>query len=41
MPPVGEHVKKSIEKIGKEYREVHEWIDKDETKKVERHVNRQ
>ena len=37
MPPIDEHVKRSIEKTGKEYREVHEWIDKDETKKVERH----
>jgi|GEM_PF-5561971 len=24
MPPIDEHVKKSIEKTGKEYREVHE-----------------
>lgn len=37
MPPTDVHIKTSIERTGKEYKEVHEWIDKDETKKVERH----
>lgn len=37
MPHIDEHVKISLKRTGKEYREVHEWIDKDETKKVERH----
>lgn len=37
MPPTDVHVKTSIERTGKEYKEVHEWIDGDETKKAERH----
>jgi hypothetical protein len=37
MPPIDVHVKTSIERTGKGYKEVHEWVDKDETKKVERH----
>ena len=37
MPPADVHIKTSIERTGKEYKEVHEWIDKDETKKVERY----
>ncbi|HBG92177.1 MAG: hypothetical protein A3J81_00590 [Nitrospirae bacterium RIFOXYB2_FULL_43_5] len=37
MPPTDVHIKTSIERTGKEYKEVHEWIDKDEAKKVERH----
>lgn len=37
MPHIDEHVKTSIERTGKEYRGVHEWIDKDEAKKLERH----
>lgn len=37
MPPVEKHIQISKERTGKEYREVHEWIDNDETKKVERH----
>jgi hypothetical protein len=37
MPSIDVHAKTSIERTGKEYREVHEWIDKDEAKKVERH----
>jgi hypothetical protein len=36
MPPIEDHVQKSIEKTGKEFREIHEWIDEPE-KKVERH----
>ncbi len=37
MPPIDIHVKRSIERTGEGYEEVHEWIDKDEGKKVERH----
>ena len=37
MPQTDEHIKTSIERTGKEYKEVHEWIDGDETKKAERH----
>ncbi len=36
MPPVNKHVQKSLERTGKEYREIHEWID-DTEKKAERH----
>ncbi|MBI2980056.1 MAG: hypothetical protein HYY41_04420 [Chloroflexi bacterium] len=37
MPAVEIHVKNSLARTGKGYQEVHEWVDKDETKKVERH----
>lgn len=37
MPPVEKHIKASIESTGKEYRDVHEWLDKDPEKKAERH----
>lgn len=36
MPSIDKHVQTSIERTGKEYREIHEWID-DPEKKVERH----
>lgn len=36
MPSIDQHAKTSLEKIGKEYREVHEWID-DPQHKNERH----
>ncbi len=36
MPPVKKHVQKSLERTGKEYREIHEWIDDPPTKN-ERH----
>ncbi|MBI5606185.1 MAG: hypothetical protein HY879_22865 [Deltaproteobacteria bacterium] len=36
MPPIDRHVKISQEKTGKEYREIHEWID-DPEHKNERH----
>lgn len=36
MPPVTIHLKTSNERTGKEYRELHEWLD-DPEKKVERH----
>jgi len=37
MPPVEKHFKTSLEKTGKEYKEVHEWMDGDPEKKAERH----
>lgn len=36
MPAIDKHVQTSLERTGKEYREIHEWIDEPE-KKVERH----
>lgn len=37
MPPVPGHTKSSMERTGKEYKEVHEWLDLDPEKKAERH----
>ena len=37
MPPVPGHTKSSMERTGKEYKEVHEWLDLDPEKKTERH----
>lgn len=37
MPPIAWHLKASLDRTGKEYREVHEWIDGDPEKKAERH----
>ncbi len=37
MPPIEKHLKISLERTGKDYREVHEWIDGDPAKKAERH----
>ncbi len=37
MPPIDKHLKKSMEKTGKDYKDVHEWIDGDPEKKAERH----
>ncbi|RTZ99061.1 MAG: hypothetical protein DSY90_02345 [Deltaproteobacteria bacterium] len=36
MPPIKKHVQLSMDRTGKSYREVHEWID-DPEKKNERH----
>ena len=36
MPPIDEHLQNSIKRTGRDYREIHEWID-DPEKKVERH----
>ena len=36
MPPIDKHIKSSLEKTGKEYREIHEWIDEPDHKN-ERH----
>ncbi len=37
MPPIERHVQISKERTGKEYREIHEWLDGDAEKKAERH----
>lgn len=37
MPPIEKHLKASIEKTGKDYKNVHEWLDGDPAKKAERH----
>ncbi len=37
MPPIEKHLMISLERTGKDYREVHEWIDGDPAKKAERH----
>ena len=37
MPTIDVHTKTSIERTGKDYKDVHEWVDKDAAKKVERH----
>jgi len=37
MPPVEKHVKISLEKTGKECKEVHEWLDKDPENTAARH----
>lgn len=37
MPPIVNHLKTSMERTGKDYKEVHEWIDGDPEKKAERH----
>ena len=36
MPQVAKHIEKSMARTGREYREVHEWID-DPQKKKDRH----
>ena len=36
MPPLNDHIASSLARTGKEYREVHEWIDHEELK-YERH----
>ncbi len=37
MPPIEKHVEISKARTGKEYREVHEWLDGDADKKAQRH----
>ena len=37
MSPIANHLKTSIERTGKDYKDVHEWIDGDPAKKAERH----
>lgn len=37
MPPLEKHVQSSRERTGKEYREIHEWMDGDPDKKARRH----
>lgn len=36
MPTIDKHIKKSLEKTGRDFKEIHEWID-DPEHKVERH----
>lgn len=37
MPPIDKHLKSSLERTGKDFREIHEWVDGDFDKKAERH----
>jgi hypothetical protein len=37
MPPLDVHLKNSKERTGKDFREIHEWLDGDPEKKAERH----
>ena len=37
MPPVPSHTKSSLERTGKDFKEIHEWLDLDAGKKAERH----
>lgn len=37
MPSVEKHMISSSEKTGRDFRDVHEWLDKDPEKKAERH----
>ncbi|MBC8414484.1 hypothetical protein H8E50_12570 [bacterium] len=37
MPPIDRHIKTSLDKTGKDYKEVHEWLDSDPDMKAERH----
>lgn len=37
MPPIEKHGIVSLERTGKDFREVHEWLDGDPEKKAERH----
>lgn len=37
MPHIDEHIKTSLERTGKEYREIHEWMDGDAEHKARRH----
>lgn len=37
MPPLDAHLKNSKQRTGKEYEELHHWIDDDKTKSTEIH----
>lgn len=37
MPPIDKHLRASMEVTGKDYFDLHQWIDGDPEKKVERH----
>jgi hypothetical protein len=37
MPNIEEHSRISLARTGKDYAEIHEWMDRDPEKKVERH----
>jgi len=34
MPPIINHLKTSIERTGKDYKEIHDWIDGDPAKRL-------
>ena len=40
MPPIAKHIKISLERTGKEYREVHEWIDDPENKNARHDITK-
>lgn len=37
MPPTDKHFESSLKRTGKEYRDIHEWLDSDPDKTAERH----
>ncbi len=37
MPPIDKHIAASREKTGQDFRDLHEWLDKDPATKAERH----
>ena len=37
MPPIEKHLKTSLDAKGRDFKEVHEWLDGDPAKKAERH----
>ena len=37
MPPIEKHLKASLDARGKDFHEVHAWLDNDPAKKAERH----
>ncbi len=37
MPPIASHTKASQERTGKNYQDIHEWLDLDPATKAERH----
>jgi hypothetical protein len=37
MPPIDRHMVTSREKTGRDFKEVHEWLDMDSARKMERH----
>ena len=40
MPTIDKHIEKSPDKRGKDYREIHEWIDDPEHKVQRHHIGR-
>jgi hypothetical protein len=37
MPPIEKHLKTSLDKTGKDFKAVHEWLDGDPARKAECH----